>query len=327
MSAPSYTYSLTNGSTADASQVMQNYNDILNGVSDGTKDLTINAFTCNGAVSLKGAVTLGDASGDDITVTGSLASTIAIKTTNTYNIGSATLGLAGVYFGTSSTQTARIVATGTLAAARTYTLLDAGAAANFVLSEAAATINGIKTFGDTTDASSSTVGGSVFSGGVAIAKKLYVGTSINFADYTKGIVGTATNDSAAASYIGERVSSAQGFVNFPTTAQYGDLTSISLTAGDWDVSAQGQAQVASATAMAATRFGISTTTGNSATGLTAGDTQIEIQPPTTTSNSSGAIACVRMSLTGTTTVYLKYYATYLTATPAAAGRLTARRVR
>ncbi len=124
---------------------MQNYNDILNGVTDGTKDITVNAITANGAVSFKGTVTLGDATADDITVTGSLASTINIKTTNTYNIGSATLGLAGIYLGTGSTQTARIVSTGTLASSRTYTLLDAGAAANFVLSEGAATINGLKT--------------------------------------------------------------------------------------------------------------------------------------------------------------------------------------
>lgn len=121
MSAPSYTYALANGATADASQVMQNYNDILNGVTDGTKDLTISALTCNGAVSFKGTVALGDASSDDITVTGSLASTIPIKTTNTYDIGSSTIGLRALYFGANS-QTAKIVGNAAMAGAVVVTL-------------------------------------------------------------------------------------------------------------------------------------------------------------------------------------------------------------
>ncbi len=121
MAAPSYTYSLSNGATADASQVMQNYNDILNGVTDGTKDLTINALTCNGAASFKGTVTLGDASSDDVTFTGSLASSIPIKTTNAFDIGSASLGLRAAYFGANS-QTAKIVGNGSMAGAVVVTL-------------------------------------------------------------------------------------------------------------------------------------------------------------------------------------------------------------
>ncbi len=202
MAAPSYTYSLTNGATADASQVMQNYNDILNGVTDGTKDLTINALTANGAASFKGTVTLGDATGDDITVTGSLASTIPIKTTNTYNIGSATLGLGGAYFGTGSTQTAKIVSTGTLAASRVYTMLDAGADANFFLSEGASTANGVKTFA-----------------GQLIGK------------------GTAAADNAATGYIGEQTDNLLSVGNIPgLTGAYGDVATLNLTAGDWEVS-------------------------------------------------------------------------------------------
>lgn len=145
MAAPSYTYVLTNGTTADASQVMQDFNDILNGVTDGTKDLSINALTCAGTVLLNGNTTLGNASADDITITGSLASSIPIKTTNVVNIGSADLGLASIYFGTADADTARIVSAA-LAADVTYTLPDAGASANFVMSEGAATVNGAKTF-------------------------------------------------------------------------------------------------------------------------------------------------------------------------------------
>ncbi len=133
MTSPSVTYTLSNGATADASQVNQNYTDIINGITDGTKDLSISALTCAGTATLNGHVNLGNASADDLTITASLASTIAIKTTNTYNIGSATLGLAGIYFGTGSTQTARVVAASSFAGALTYTLPDVGVAAKFVL--------------------------------------------------------------------------------------------------------------------------------------------------------------------------------------------------
>lgn len=121
MAAPSLTYSLTNNTTADADQVMQNFNDIINGITDSTKDLSINALTCAGAATLNGNVTLGNGSADDITFTGSLASTIPIKTTATYNIGSSTLGLAGIYLGANS-QTTRIIGSGSMAATWTLTL-------------------------------------------------------------------------------------------------------------------------------------------------------------------------------------------------------------
>jgi hypothetical protein len=70
---------------------MQNFNDILNGVSDGSKDLSINALTVAGAASFNGAVTLGNATGDDITFTGLVASDIDPKTAATYALGSSTL--------------------------------------------------------------------------------------------------------------------------------------------------------------------------------------------------------------------------------------------
>jgi len=55
-------------------------------------------------------VAIGNSSADDLTITASLASTISIKTTRTYNIGSADLGLATVYFGGNSTYTAAVSA-------------------------------------------------------------------------------------------------------------------------------------------------------------------------------------------------------------------------
>lgn len=110
MANVSVTYTFSNSTTADATQVNQNFTDVINGTSDGTKDFSISALTCAGNVAFNGNTTIGNASGDDLTITASLASTIAIKTTNSYNIGSVTKGLQYIYFGSSSgSNTTRVV--------------------------------------------------------------------------------------------------------------------------------------------------------------------------------------------------------------------------
>jgi len=57
------------------------------------------ALDVSGSTTLNGAVTLGDATGDDITFTGRAASSIVPKTDSTYDLGSATLRFANVYTG------------------------------------------------------------------------------------------------------------------------------------------------------------------------------------------------------------------------------------
>lgn len=120
MAAPSVTYSFTNGTTADATQVNTNFTDLINGASDGTKDYTINALVVNGAATFNGAVTLGNASGDAITVTGSLSASLPLAANATYDIGGSTTGLAGLYLG-NNTRTTRLVA-GTITSSYTLTL-------------------------------------------------------------------------------------------------------------------------------------------------------------------------------------------------------------
>jgi hypothetical protein len=126
MAAISVTYSYTNGTTLDADQINQNFTDIINGTSDGTKDFSVNA--------LNGNVTLGNSSGDDLTVTASLASSIPIKTTRTYNIGSADLGLATVYYGGNSTHTIAVSAPSSgLSGDVTYTLPPSNGTSGYLL--------------------------------------------------------------------------------------------------------------------------------------------------------------------------------------------------
>ena len=45
MASPSVTYSFTNGTSADATQVNQNFTDIINAMTDGSKTFSIDALT------------------------------------------------------------------------------------------------------------------------------------------------------------------------------------------------------------------------------------------------------------------------------------------
>ena len=97
MASPSVTYTFVNSTTSDADEVNTNFTDLVNSMSDGTKDFSISALTCAGTATLNGAVNLGNASSDDITINGSLAGTVLVKASTSVNIGDATNGLNNVY--------------------------------------------------------------------------------------------------------------------------------------------------------------------------------------------------------------------------------------
>lgn len=99
MASITVTNTFVNGTTIDGTEVNTNFTDIINGTSDGSKDFSISALTCAGTATFNGAVNLGNASGDDLTFTGSVASNIPIKTDGSYDIGSTALGLDVCYFG------------------------------------------------------------------------------------------------------------------------------------------------------------------------------------------------------------------------------------
>lgn len=147
---------------------------------------------------------------------------------------------------------------------------------------------------------------------------------------TQGIVGTTTNDSAAAGNVGEVVRSSVTSVALPTTTQFGDLTSISLTAGDWLVSGLMNYLDNSGT-LTNIILGISTTTGNSSTGLVSGDNEAiaNYGGAAFTAVPSGALAVpsYHLQLATTTTVYLKYSATYTGTPGSVSGRISAVRIR
>ena len=162
--------------------------------------------------------------------------------------------------------------------------------------------------------------------GIATAgvKAVDIGSSSQVA-----IRGTTTNDSAAAGFVGEHVIASVGATAVPTTTELGDLTSISLTAGDWDVSGSVWFTRSTAT-WSAVEMGISITAGNNATGLTNGSNRLFggwASTSTAIVDVSLTVAAHRLSLASTTTIYLKFGSTYTVNTPSAQGRISARRVR
>lgn len=145
------------------------------------------------------------------------------------------------------------------------------------------------------------------------------------------ITGTNTNDSASAGYVGEILTSSVSNVTVGTSAQYYDVTSISLTAGDWDLSGVVVYGANSATFTSTDlELGISSTSGNASTGLTQGSNYIIAAGavPTSFSNMSLTIPAFRVSVATTTTYYLKgFVSVYTAGSPKHWGRLSARRVR
>lgn len=152
-------------------------------------------------------------------------------------------------------------------------------------------------------------------------------------DFTGQLLGkgTATNDNAATGYIGEYVESSVGpNINAAATGTWDDLTSISLTAGDWDVTLSGSHKRNTATWTGAF-FGISTTSGNTAPpggfGLDTTDNEWASSATTPVVVQDG-LASWRISVSSTTTIYFKRRMDYSAGT-AQTGRanIRARRVR
>ena len=143
------------------------------------------------------------------------------------------------------------------------------------------------------------------------------------------IPGVTTNSSAPTGYIGEYVEStvALGSAVSLTTGVTANVTSISLTAGDWDVS--GVVLMDSAATTNITRVGAGTSSTSATadvtkgyyshihSGYVPGGGQFRAMPLNTS----------RFSLSGTTTIYLVALANFTVSTCTAYGTISARRVR
>lgn len=140
------------------------------------------------------------------------------------------------------------------------------------------------------------------------------------------IVGSATNDSATAGDIGETTASAVavGAAQALTTDTVANITSITLTAGDWDVYGNVNVAYTSAT-VTQSSAGFSTTSATIPTDGSEGYNAVQLT--TTTATGSVPLSMGRLSLASTTTVYLVVKSTFSAGSAAAFGKITARRRR
>lgn len=148
-------------------------------------------------------------------------------------------------------------------------------------------------------------------------------TAIASQQINTSILGSVTNDLAAAGNLGEYVTSSVSAVPLATGVN-NNITSISLTAGDWDVDGSSGVVAAAGTLITAAQGGsssVSATFGSFGsywqdnTSFSAAATIVRAMPTT------------RFSLAVTTTIYLVQSATFTVSTATASGFLRARRVR
>lgn len=136
--------------------------------------------------------------------------------------------------------------------------------------------------------------------------------------------GTNTNDSAATGYVGE-FTSATATTGTLTSTTATNVTSLALSAGDWDITAGYTAAGSSSPSVTDIWVSINTVT---ATGSNTAGQQFRVRGMTLTDPvAAGTLGPLRVSLTGSTTYYLNTTCVYTGGTFAVTGIIRARRVR
>lgn len=147
-------------------------------------------------------------------------------------------------------------------------------------------------------------------------------TTITFSPTTGGITGTTTNNSAAAGIVGQTVTSAVSATGVVMTSTIPiNMTTISLTAGDWDV--YGNCTFSSTTIS-------STACWISLSAATQPDPSLYNMIASATAlltNVGMTTPYLRVSIASTTTVHISGVATFATGTCSISGTITARRAR
>lgn len=140
-----------------------------------------------------------------------------------------------------------------------------------------------------------------------------------------GIVGTTTNDSAQAGSVGEYVTNSATGVSL-TSGTSATIAGVSLTAGDWEVSGVVTYVPAGSTTITGVAAGINTTANTMPTDNTGAYNTLAATLTTGGAQAYGS-PTVRISLSGTTSVFLIGRAFFGVSTMSANGFIRARRVR
>lgn len=141
--------------------------------------------------------------------------------------------------------------------------------------------------------------------------------------------GTTTNNNADAGNIGEYISSTvlAGAAVSLTTGTDANVTSISLTAGDWDVWGLVATTVAGGTTTSLAQGWISTTSATLPTIPNEGAFAYDARAIAAGGNLVMPVGMKRISLAATTTVYLSMRLTFAASTASGYGFIGARRAR
>jgi hypothetical protein len=142
------------------------------------------------------------------------------------------------------------------------------------------------------------------------------------------ILGVSDASNAAAGYIGEYADASFSDVAPSASNTYYNLASLPLTAGDWDITYTVLYNMTDSTVLLT---GISTTaTANSfpdqVKGVNTSGASVT-NAATLWNEQQLQITSYRVSISASTTYYLKSYSTYATTAPRAWGRISARRMR
>lgn len=239
MANPAVTYTFSNSTTADATQVNQNFTDLINGATDGTKDYSISALTVAGAATLNGNITLGNASADDLTITASLASSLAIKTTATYNIGSSTLGLLSMYLG-NSTFTTRLLSAAT--SSWTFTFPVTGGTAKYLMqTDGSGTTSWVPVQTNARDSKNIGITATVAASAMTVGIVGADGNALSATNYALVAFRSATSATGTPT---ERTATAITSVVIPSGATMGTINAVAATFNVWLIDNAGTIEIA-----------------------------------------------------------------------------------
>jgi len=153
-------------------------------------------------------------------------------------------------------------------------------------------------------------------------------SSITF-NSTSGIIGTTTNDNAASGSVGQFISSQvlQASPVSLTTATPANVTSISLTAGDWDVCGNVSFIPGSSVVVTELDGWINSTSATAPDNSLVASTAFAAAGVVISNNNGFCVPQQRFSLSGTTTIYLSVSSVFSVGTLNVCGFISARRIR
>lgn len=298
----------TSGTLATTAQIPADPLPLANGGTNA--NLTANIGGIFYSTATEGAILAGNATAGKVLQSG--ASAAPIWSTPTYPSASGTAGLILRSDGTNNVYTQA-------------TFADLYAASSILYSNGANNVAGLATANNAV----------LVTGGTGIPSlsstlPSFTTNTITFNPTTAGILGTTTNDDAAAGYVGEFISSniVSGSAVSLTTGMITNVTNISLTAGDWDVYGLGATVAGAGTITTNFIVGISLT---SATfdAISPNRARHQIVDGNFSANANLAFPTgnCRINVGSTTTVYLVVRGDFSVSTLGAYGYIAARRVR